>query len=88
MNGFILEASETLVMVLKKGENLVHTNIHSYSVQMTVCLVTQLCPTLCNPMDCNPDMSALLTQEAACQSQSEGPEFEPQKGQITLLGLP
>ena len=29
-------------------------------------------------------MSALLTQEAACQSQSEGPEFEPQKGQITL----
>ena len=32
--------------------------------------------------------SALLTQEAACQSQSEGPEFEPQKGQITLLGLP
>ena len=54
MNGFILGASETLVMVLKKGENLVHTNIHSYSVQMTICLVTQLCPTLCNHMDCNP----------------------------------
>ena len=27
MNGFTLEDSETLVMVLKKGENLVHTNI-------------------------------------------------------------
>lgn len=33
-------------------------------------------------------MSALLAQKAVCQSQSEGPKFEPQKGQIPLLGLP
>ena len=33
------------------AENLLHT--YTYSIVYAVCLVAQLCPTLCNPMDCS-----------------------------------
>ena len=37
--------------LLSVAENLLHT--YAYSIVYVVCLVAQLCPTLCNPMDCS-----------------------------------
>ena len=39
------------------AENLLHT--YTYSIVYAVCLVAQLCPTLCNPMGCSPPGSSV-----------------------------
>ena len=40
--------------MLLSSTNLYNRNSCPYIVHHCVCLVTQLCPTLCNPMDCSP----------------------------------
>ena len=42
--------------LLENGDNSIHL---SHRITKVKALVTQLCPTLCNPMDCSPSGSSI-----------------------------
>jgi len=70
---------------------MIHTHTHTYEVKKVKVLVTELCPTLCNPMDCRPPGSSVYgilqarTLEWVVISFSRGSSWSRDRTQVSCV---